>query len=184
MITINKDKDTPFKDLPYSLAFKWVVKKPIEVQACQINEPFEVHTLEGVMKGNSGDYLMIGIKGEYYPCAKDIFEASYENKYSIDLHNHQPLESEGQEKVEEGIMELKYCEICKQIMLSRQFKERLKLSTIPQYQIANRANVNPALLSKWVIGAQSVKIGDERLVRVGALLGLKPEEIFEESTHE
>ena len=69
-------------------------------------------------------------------------------------------------------------------MLSRRFKERLKLSPIPQYQIANRANVNPALLSKWVIGAQSVKVGDERLIRVGELLGLKPEEIFEESTHE
>jgi hypothetical protein len=83
MITINKDKNTPFKDLPYPLAFRWVRKKPIEIQACQMREKFEVYTLEGVMKGKEGDYLLIGINGEYYPCDKDIFEKTYDNVYEI-----------------------------------------------------------------------------------------------------
>jgi hypothetical protein len=36
-------------------------------------------TLEGVMKANYGDYIIKGIKGEFYPCRKDIFEETYEN---------------------------------------------------------------------------------------------------------
>jgi len=57
--------------------FTEYVKRPIPIQAVQINEEFEVETLEGVMKGNAGDFLIIGIKGEPYPCKKEIFEESY-----------------------------------------------------------------------------------------------------------
>ncbi len=39
---------------------------------------FIVHTLEGNMIGNIGDYLIRGINDEYYPCKPDIFEKSYE----------------------------------------------------------------------------------------------------------
>jgi hypothetical protein len=38
----------------------------------------EIHTLEGVMRGNIGDYIIQGVKGEIYPCKPDIFEATYE----------------------------------------------------------------------------------------------------------
>jgi hypothetical protein len=34
--------------------------------------------MEGPLEGKVGDYLMIGIKGEMYPCDKDIFEETYE----------------------------------------------------------------------------------------------------------
>lgn len=37
-----------------------------------------INTLEGVMVGNVGDYIIKGIKGEFYPCKEDIFLASYE----------------------------------------------------------------------------------------------------------
>lgn len=53
------------------------MKKPIVVHAIQINEPFVVKTLEGDHQGKPGDYLMKGIKGELYPCDKDIFEKTY-----------------------------------------------------------------------------------------------------------
>ena len=55
-------------------------KKPIVIHAVQLNYPegFKVTTLEGVMKGKPGDYLMFGINGEKYPCDKDIFEKSYD----------------------------------------------------------------------------------------------------------
>ena len=38
-----------------------------------------VYTLEGTMTGAVGDYLIRGIKGEFYFCAKDIFEQTYED---------------------------------------------------------------------------------------------------------
>ena len=36
-----------------------------------------IHTLEGTMEVSKGDYIIKGIKGEFYPCKPDIFEASY-----------------------------------------------------------------------------------------------------------
>ena len=38
----------------------------------------EIETLEGIMKAGFGDYIIKGIKGEFYPCKSDIFIATYE----------------------------------------------------------------------------------------------------------
>lgn len=38
----------------------------------------EIHTLEGTMRGDVGDWIIRGVKGEFYPCKPDIFEATYE----------------------------------------------------------------------------------------------------------
>lgn len=38
----------------------------------------QIRTLEGVMNVSPGDYIIRGIKGEYYPCKPDIFSATYE----------------------------------------------------------------------------------------------------------
>lgn len=38
----------------------------------------EIPTLEGVMLADRGDYIIKGVKGEFYPCKPDIFEATYE----------------------------------------------------------------------------------------------------------
>lgn len=37
-----------------------------------------IYTLEGIMDASPGDYVIRGIKGEYYPCKPDIFDATYE----------------------------------------------------------------------------------------------------------
>jgi hypothetical protein len=37
-----------------------------------------IKTLEGEHVVTVGDYIIKGIKGEYYPCKPDIFEATYE----------------------------------------------------------------------------------------------------------
>lgn len=37
-----------------------------------------IETLEGVMVANVGDYIIKGVKGEYYPCKAEIFHESYE----------------------------------------------------------------------------------------------------------
>jgi hypothetical protein len=38
----------------------------------------EIKTLEGIMRGNGGDYIIRGIKGEIYPCKPNIFKEIYE----------------------------------------------------------------------------------------------------------
>lgn len=60
------------------MTFKQYKKKPIAIMAEQQEKDFTVETLEGTMLGKAGDYLIIGIEGEQYPCAKAIFEKSYE----------------------------------------------------------------------------------------------------------
>lgn len=42
------------------------------------NPCLKIPTLEGVMIASKGDYIIRGVKGEYYPCKPDIFEATYE----------------------------------------------------------------------------------------------------------
>lgn len=37
-----------------------------------------ISTLEGTMTANIGDYIIKGVKGEFYPCKADIFEQTYE----------------------------------------------------------------------------------------------------------
>lgn len=37
-----------------------------------------ISTLEGVMIASPGDWIIKGIKGEFYPCKPDIFEQTYE----------------------------------------------------------------------------------------------------------
>jgi hypothetical protein len=37
-----------------------------------------ISTLEGQMICKNGDYIIKGIKGEFYPCNPDIFETTYE----------------------------------------------------------------------------------------------------------
>jgi hypothetical protein len=37
-----------------------------------------IHTLEGDHHAGFGDWIIRGVKGEFYPCKPDIFEATYE----------------------------------------------------------------------------------------------------------
>lgn len=37
-----------------------------------------IKTLEGKLKPSPGDWIICGIKGEFYPCKPDIFEQTYE----------------------------------------------------------------------------------------------------------
>lgn len=77
------------------------VKKPVVVDAIQmlsdnIDQVYEmlgdnliivgdmdnlkhfIDTLEGIMEISWGDYVIKGVKGEFYPCKPDIFELSYD----------------------------------------------------------------------------------------------------------
>lgn len=37
-----------------------------------------IRTLEGNMKVSEGDYIIKGLRGEFYPCKPDVFERKYE----------------------------------------------------------------------------------------------------------
>jgi hypothetical protein len=39
---------------------------------------YYIETLEGNHRLSKGDYVIKGIKGEFYPCKPDIFEQTYE----------------------------------------------------------------------------------------------------------
>lgn len=80
-------------------------KKPVVIEACQLpqrgdhsldhfhmwaeevgftdfesgrDEVMIVNTLEGPLEAQPGDWIIRGIKGEFYPCKPDIFAATYE----------------------------------------------------------------------------------------------------------
>lgn len=70
------------------------------------------------------------------------------------------------------------------MQLSKKFVDALKLSSIPAYRLAWKAKIHPNTLSKLTIGYLRPKKTDQRLIRIGELLGLKESEIFEENTNE
>lgn len=72
-------------------------KKPVEIDAeqfsvfsskpyeglcysahCGIKDNAHIHTLEGIMNVSHEDWIIKGVKGEFYPCKPDIFEMTYE----------------------------------------------------------------------------------------------------------
>lgn len=57
---------------------KLAVKKPIKVEAREMPEPFQVQTMEGILVGKEGDFLITGVKGEMYPIDRKIFFETYE----------------------------------------------------------------------------------------------------------
>lgn len=71
-------------------------KRPVVVDACQwfrkghapvwaedfikeYDDHFSISTLEGLMHGEPGDWIIRGIKGECYSCKPDIFQQTYES---------------------------------------------------------------------------------------------------------
>jgi hypothetical protein len=39
-----------------------------------------IKTLEGAHEAKKGDYIIKGVKGEFYPCKPDIFEMTYKKE--------------------------------------------------------------------------------------------------------
>lgn len=54
------------------------VKKPIAVEAYQTKKEVIIHTLEGDMKANVGDWILTGVDGEQWPVKDEIFKKTYE----------------------------------------------------------------------------------------------------------
>jgi len=67
-----------FQDKNPNLDFKKALKKPIPIKCAQIDEAFEVESMEGIMSGKPGDWLMVGVNGEKYVCDAAVFQKSYD----------------------------------------------------------------------------------------------------------
>ncbi len=52
--------------------------KDFEIDFAKTEGGLVIKTLEGNHNASIGDYIIKGIKGEFYPCKPDIFEATYE----------------------------------------------------------------------------------------------------------
>lgn len=49
-----------------------------ELESIYMGNGININTLEGVHHASFDDYIIKGIKGEFYPCKPDIFEKTYE----------------------------------------------------------------------------------------------------------
>ena len=65
-------------------------------------------------------------------------------------------------------------------MVSQKLRAAIKLGEEPAYKIAHRAGISSSTLSKFICGIDKVKPGDPRVLAVGEVLGLNPEECFGE----
>lgn len=58
---------------PSALKFSWK-------EYCDLvnREGLKIFTIEGPLHASIGDWIIKGVKGEFYPCKPDIFETTYE----------------------------------------------------------------------------------------------------------
>jgi hypothetical protein len=63
------------KNLDEVIAFTGDSLMPIERRP---DYDLKIKTLEGVMIADKFDWIIKGVKGEFYPCKPDIFEMTYE----------------------------------------------------------------------------------------------------------
>jgi len=66
------------------------------------------------------------------------------------------------------------------ISVSQKFKAAVKLGNQPAYRRAQEAGIGPTVLSKLMNGICKVQESDPRVIAVGRVLGLQPEECFQE----
>ena len=65
------------------------------------------------------------------------------------------------------------------MIVSRKVVEGVKLSSLKSYQIAHLAGLHPSTLSRLIHGIERIKPHDRRVVEVGRVLGLSPNECFD-----
>jgi hypothetical protein len=64
------------------------------------------------------------------------------------------------------------------VRVSQKFMKAVKLGNRPAYKVAWEAGIHPVVLSKLIHGYDRVWPKDRRVIAVGKVLGLRPEECF------
>jgi len=70
------------------------------------------------------------------------------------------------------------------LKISERFWIAVKTSRMKGYEIANHAGIHPATLSKLLWEVNAARPDDPRVIAVGKVLGLSPDECFEEIAEE
>ena len=65
--------DSPPQTLTHHAGMMWE-----QYEGLVHRDGLKIFTLEGKMNADVGDFIIKGIKGEFYPCKPDIFAATYE----------------------------------------------------------------------------------------------------------
>lgn len=73
-----RKKPVVIEALQFTSAMQWDEVFKFCPDARPRNGELYIKTLEGNMHVSAGDYIIKGVKGEFYPCKPDIFEPSYE----------------------------------------------------------------------------------------------------------
>ena len=60
------------------LRFVQLPLEPPDAIVGLFNDHLTIRTLEGTMRANPLDWIICGVKGEYYPCKPYICDATYE----------------------------------------------------------------------------------------------------------
>lgn len=66
------------------------------------------------------------------------------------------------------------------LKVSKRFVSELKLHDLPAYRIAQKAGIDPNMLSKLINGIDQVRKDDYRILAVGKILRLRAKECFEQ----
>lgn len=66
--------------------------------------------------------------------------------------------------------------------ISQKLKAAIKLNPLPAYKIAWEAGIHPNVLSKLLCGIERPKMNDWRVIAVARVIGLSPEDAFEDSS--
>ena len=66
------------------------------------------------------------------------------------------------------------------ISVSNKLRVKVKMNNIPAYRIAQLAGMDPSTLSKLICGISTIKPNDQRVIKVGEVLGISAEECFQE----
>ncbi len=70
------------------------------------------------------------------------------------------------------------------MIVSQKFIAAIKLNSLPAYKVAWLAGINPTVLSKLINGIERIKPNDPRIINVGKVLGIPPEECFQKEIHQ
>lgn len=85
-----KTKPVKIQAFPYTGYNTEDVLEFCEGQAQSSAKGLFIHTLEGDMKASPGDWIIKGLRGEFYPCKPDVFEQKYEPTVDDDLESGGP----------------------------------------------------------------------------------------------
>ena len=83
---VERENHITLEDSPEGRAFKaeYGLRSKMTAAIDPADGALVIPTLEGLMRAGIRDWIIRGVKGEFYPCRDDIFEATYEPADEVD----------------------------------------------------------------------------------------------------